>query len=95
METEEREIKQQMKELRHLIVRTSNKVHRRKEHRKATRKEREILKETNARISRKKTTTSALKIHREQLLDTLRYMKVKLKKMVTKGKKVRNNASFR
>ena len=35
-------------------------------------------------------------IHREQLLDTLRYMKVKLEKMVIKVKRrVRNNTLFR
>ena len=76
-------------------MRTSNKVHRRKEHRKATRKEKEILKEIKVRISGKKTTSSALMIHREQLLDTLQYMKMKLEKMIIKGKRVGNNALFR
>ena len=90
-----RKIKQQMKELRQWIAGISNEVHRRKEHRKATRKEKEILKEIKARINEKRTTTSALIIYRDELLDTLRYMKVKLEKMLTKGKRVRNNTLFR
>ena len=90
----ERKIKQQMKELRVRIARISNEIHHRKEHRKATRKEKEILKEIQARISGKKATTSALMIHREQLLDTMRYMKVKLEKMVFKAERVRNNVLF-
>ena len=85
-----------MKELRRQIAGINSQVHRRKEHRNATRTEKEILKKIEARISGKKTTTSALMIHREQLLDTLRYMKVKLEKMVIKVKRrVRNNTLFR
>ena len=91
----ERKVKREMKELRKWIARISNEVHRRKEHRKASWKEKKFLKELELRIEGKKTTTVALMTYREQLLDQLRYMKVKLEKMMVKGKRVKNNALFR
>ena len=91
----ERKTKCEMKELRQWIARISNELQRRKEHRRATWKEKNLLKELKVRIQGKKTTTTALMIHREKLLDKLRYMKVKLEKMLAKGKRVRNNLLFR
>ena len=91
----ERRVKREMKESRKWIVRISNEVHRRKKHRKASWKENKVLKELQLRLEGKKTTTVALMTYREQLLDQLRYMKVKLEKMMVKGKRVKNNALFR
>ena len=88
----ERKVKREMKELRKWIAQISN---RRKEHRKASWKENKLLKELELRIEGKKTTTVALMTYRELLLDQLQYMKVKLKKMMVKGKRVKNNALFR
>ena len=75
-----------MKELRQWIARISNELHRRKEYRRATWKEKKLLKELKVRRQGKKTTTTALMIYREKLLDKLRYMKVKLEKMLAKEK---------
>ena len=91
----ERKFKCEMKELRQWIARISNEVNRRKEHRKATWKEKQLLKELKVRIQGKNTTTTALMIHREELLDKLWHMKVKLEKMLVKGKRAKNNALFR
>ena len=70
-------------------------MHRRKEHRKASWKEEKFLKELELRIEGKKATTVALMTYREQLLDQLWYMKVKLEKMMVKGKGVKNTVLFR
>ena len=90
----ERKLRREIKTLRQCIARTSNEIHRRKVNRKQTKKEKRILKELSANLEEGKTSTSNLRKAKEEWLDELRYKKVKLCKLVTKGKRIRNNAMF-
>ena len=69
-------------------------MHRRKQQRKDTPKEKKILKQFKKAMNKTKTTTAALTKHKERLIDKLRYKRVKLVKMFERGKKIMNNNIF-
>ena len=83
-----------MKELRQRIARTNNELYRRRQKRKATKKEKKLLKQLTSIMDRWKPTTSIIRMYKEQWIDKLRYKKIKLQKMIEKGKRIRDNATF-
>ena len=76
----ERKPMAEMKELRQDVARAGNELHRRKQQRKSTKKEKRIMKELGTKMSGKEATSKNLRIVKEQWLDKLRYKKVKLEK---------------
>ena len=86
-------LKKEMKELRQNIARASNEIHRKKQRRKATLKEKKILKELKEKMH-KEATTCNLRIIKEQWVDKLRYKKVKLAKYMGKRKRKLDNIMF-
>ena len=86
-------LEKEMKELRQNIAGASNEIHRRKERRKATLKEKKILKELKEKMH-KEATTCNLRIVKEQWGDKLRYKKVKLEKYTEKKKRKLDNIMF-
>ena len=89
----ERKLKKEMKELGQNIARASNEIHRRKQRRKATLKEKKISKELKEKM-RKEATTCNLRIVKEQWVDKLRYKEVKLEKYMEKRKRKLDNIMF-
>ena len=81
----ERKLKAEMKRLRQDIARAGNELHRRKQRRKATKREKEIINQLRANMDGKEVTSGNLRAAKEQWLDKLRYKKVKLDKYVEKG----------
>ena len=67
----ERKLKKEIKELRQIVVKTSNELYRRRQQRKATKKEKEIIKELRV-MTEKDTTNYNLRNAREQWMDKLR-----------------------
>ena len=82
----ERNLKKEIKELRQIVAKTSNKLYRRRQRRKAIKKEKEIIKELRVLIG-KDTTNYNLRNAKEQWLDRLRYKKMKLAKCEKKTEK--------
>ena len=71
-----------MKRLRQDIARAGNELHRRKQRRKATKREKEIINQLRASMDGKEVTSGNLRAVKEQWLDKLRYKKVeKLEKV--------------
>ena len=89
----ERKLKEEIKELRHMVSRTNNELHRRKQRRKATSKEKVILKELRNK-SRKDGTNSDLRNMKERWLDSVRYKKIKLQKCMEKRRRKQDNIMF-
>ena len=83
-----------MKRLRQDIARTGNELHRRKQRRKATKREKEIINQLRASMDGKEVTLGNLRAAKEQWLDKLRYKKVKLDKYVEKGNRKKDNIIF-
>ena len=90
----ERKLKAEMKKLRQNIAKAGNELHRRRQQRKATKREKEILKELGQNMNGKEATAQNLQNAKEQWLDKLRYKKVKLQKYVEKGQRKKNNIMF-
>lgn len=90
----ERKLRHQIKQLRQLIARTANELHRRKMRRKPTKRERRLLKEIGTRIEGGRIRSDNLRAAKEGWLDELRNKKVKLDKMSTRAKRIKNNAMF-
>ena len=90
---QKRKLKKEIKELRQKIAKTSNKLYRRKQQRKATAKEKAILKELRTK-SHKYMTSSNLRNVREIWLDQMRYKKVKLAKYTKKRRRRQDNIMF-
>lgn len=90
----ERKMKNRMKELRQLIAKTCNELHRRKIRRKPSRRERKILREIKEASGYMNATDRELRSTKEKWLDELRYRKVLLDKMIKKGRRIRNNIMF-
>ena len=86
-------LKKEIKELRQILAKTSNEIYRRRQRRKATKKEKEIIKELRVMIE-KDTTNYNLKNAREQWLDKLRYKKIKLAKCEEKRRRKQDNIMF-
>ena len=91
----ERQKKMKIKKLRQLIAKAGNEIYRRKEKRKATKREAEIIKELKSEIGTNLLTEDALKTNKETWLDRLRTEKVKLEKMQRRTKRIRNNYLYR
>ena len=83
-----------MKRLRQDIARAGNELHRQKQRRKATKREKEIINQLRASMDGKKVTSGNLRAAKEQWLDKLRYKKVKLDKYVEKGNRKKDNIMF-
>ena len=90
----ERKLKDEIKGLRRKIAHISNELHRRKIRRKATKREKEIMKNLKMQLEGGKTTRKSMLMQKEKWLDQLRYQKVKLEKLITRGTRIRNNAMF-
>ena len=69
----ERKLKTEMKRLRQDIAKAGNELYRRKQKRKATKKEKEIIKHLRTNMNGKEVTPQNLRILKEQWLDKLRY----------------------
>ena len=89
-----RKMKAEMKQLRQKVARVGNKLHRSKQKRKATRKEKMILKELRTQAEGLNPTTKALIRYKEIWIDHLRYKKFKLGKMIGRGRRIMNNDIF-
>jgi hypothetical protein len=89
----ERKLKADMRSLRKDIARAGNELHRRKQRRRATKKEKQILKELKTKME-KETTSQNLRAAKEVWLDKLRYKKVKLEKCVEKRWRKLDNLMF-
>ena len=86
-------LKKEIKELRWIAAKTINKLCRRRQRRKATKKEREIIKELRVLIE-KDTINYNLRNAREQWLDKLRYKKIKSAKCEEKQRRKQDNIMF-
>ena len=89
-----RKIKREMKVLRQCIARAGNELHRRKQKRKATEKEKKILKDLKQQMEESDTTSKNIRRYKEKWLDQLRYKKMKLEKMIERGNRIKDNANF-
>ena len=90
---QERKLKKEITELRQIIAKTNNKLYRRRQRRKATKKEKEIIKELRV-LTETDTTNYNLRNAREQWLDKLRYKKIKLTKCEEKPRRKQDNIMF-
>ena len=88
------ELKAEMKRLKQDIARAGNELHRRKQQRKATKKEKEIINQLRISMNGNEVTSRNLRAAKEQWLDKLRYKKVKLDKYVEKGNRKKDNIMF-
>ena len=77
----ERKLKAEMKQLRQKIARISNEMHRRKEKRKATKREKRNLADLKKQMGGVTATNAALASYKEIWIDQLRYKKIKFEKM--------------
>ena len=84
----ERKLKAEIKQLRQLIARTSNVIYWRKQRRKGTPKEKKIFKKT---MNETELTTSVLMKHKAVWIDKPRYKRVKLVKLIERGKRIMDN----
>ena len=76
------------------IARAGNELHKRKQKRKATEKEKKILKDLKQQLEESDTTSKNIRRYKEKWLDQLRYKKMKLEKMIERGNRVKDNANF-
>ena len=90
---QERKLKKEIKELRHIVAKTSNKLYRKRQQRKVTKKAKEVIKELGVLIE-KDTTNYNLRNARKQWLHKLRYKKIKLAKCEEKWRKKQDNIMF-
>ena len=81
-----------MKELRQRIVRANNELYRRRQKRKATKKEKKLLKQLTSSVDCLEPTISTIRTYKEQWIDKLRYKKIKLQKMTERGERIMDNA---
>ena len=77
-------LKREIKELRQIVAKTSNKLYRMRQRRKATKKEKKVIKELRVMIDKDKINYN-LRNTREQWLDNLRYKKIKLANVKKNG----------
>ena len=87
-------MKRAMKMLRQSIARAGNELHRRKQKRKATDKEKRILKDLKHQMEESETTSKNIRRYKEKWVDQLRYKKVKLEKTIERGNRIKDNANF-
>ena len=91
--TRGRKFKKEIKELCQIVAKTSNELYRRRQRRKAIKKEKKIIKELIVLID-KDTTNYNLRNAREQWLDKLRYKKIKLTRCEEKRRRKQDNIMF-
>ena len=85
-----RKLKKEIKELRQIVAKTSNDLYRRRQQRKATKKEKEIIQESRVLIE-KYTINYNLRNAREQWFDKVRYKKIKLAKCEEEWRRKQDN----
>ena len=90
---QERKLKKEIKELRHIVAETSNELYRRRPQGKVTKKKTEIIKKLRVLID-KGTTNYNLRNAREQWLDKLTYKNIKMAKCEEKRRRKQNNIMF-
>ena len=90
----EHKLKAEMKKLRQGIARAGNELHRQKQQRKATKKEKEILRALKTNMNGEEVTPNNLKMAKEQWLDKLRYKKIKLIKFIEKRNRKKDSIMF-
>ena len=78
-------LKAEMKQLRQKIATISNEMHRRKEKRKPTKREKRNLADFKKQMGGVTTTNAALASYKEIWIDQLRYKKIKFEKMTERG----------
>ena len=91
---QEMKTEKKVRELRTLIARTSNELHRRKTRRKATKKEKEILSELKLQLQ-EESSCEALRRKKEEWLEELRHLLVKNKINTNRRKRFQNNRIYR
>ena len=69
-------------------------MHRRKEKRKATKREKRNLADLKKQMGGVTATNAALASYKEIWIDQLRYKKIKFEKMSERGKRIKDNAMF-
>ena len=89
----EQKLKKEIKELHQIVAKTSNELYRRRQQRKAAKKEKEIIKEFRVLVD-KDTTNYNLRNTRDLWLDKLRYKKIKLAKCEEKRRRKQDNSMF-
>ena len=87
-------MKAELKRLRQQIARTSNEIYQRTQERKATAKEKELLNELKKLMGGVDQTTRKLKEYQENWIDKLRFKKIKLLKLIERGRQIIDNANF-
>ena len=60
-----------MKELRQRIARANDELYRKRQKRKATKKEKKLLRQLTSTMDGSKPTTSAIRMYKEQFIDKL------------------------
>ena len=90
----ERKLKAEMKQLCQKIARINNEMHRRKEKRKTTKREKRNLADLKNQMGGVTTTNAALASYKEIWIDQLRYKKIKFEKMTERGERIKDNAMF-
>ena len=86
-------LRREIKELRQIVAKTSNKLYRMRQRRKATKKEKKVIKELRVMIDKDKINYN-LRNRREQWLDNLRYKKIKLAICEEKQRTKQDNIMF-
>ena len=89
----EQKLEKQIKELHQIVAKMSNELYRRRQPRKATKKEKEIIKKSRALIDNDITNFN-LRNAREQWLDKLRHKKINLAKCEEKRRRKQDNFMF-
>ena len=87
-------MKAELKRLRQQIARTSNEIYQRTQERKAIAKEKELSNELKKLMGGVDQTTRKLKEYQENWIDKLRFKKIKLLKLIEKGRQIMDNANF-
>jgi hypothetical protein len=90
-----RKLRRKIQEYRKMITKVSNEVHRRKQWRKATKKEKETLKELVNAARNQLSSEADLLGAKETWVDKRRMYEIKLKKALEKDKRVKNNKIFK
>ena len=90
---QEQKLKKEVKKLHQIVEKTNNKLYRRRQWRKATKKEKEIIMELRVLIE-KDTTNYYLRNAREHWLGKLRYRNIKLAKCEERQRRKQDRIMF-
>ena len=77
------------------MAREGNESYRKRRKGKATKKEKKISKELKIQMEKVKLTLQNIIQYKEKWINHLRHKKVKLKKMIEKGKRIKDDAAFK